>query len=194
MGYDFPHISNCLIRNSRTLRTFLSHPGARSPIMQTLISKMAYCCVLNYPIVAVERCLGQKPSVRPVSIVMGCDGSGDLERLMWSTWSFSAARGNGIFHLDNCLPSCATGTFHNYHVSVHFNDAVFEVYQHAPRWVWDAVEINFLGESPHGMQKVLKFQNFAPQSSGFVDLEAAYSSQTRPSVLTWASTRLARTR
>lgn len=56
------------------------------------------------------------PRYRPRSVVLAGDGSYELTKMTWSTWSATAARGTGTALIDDCNPSCASGRF--YHVPV----------------------------------------------------------------------------
>jgi hypothetical protein len=61
---------------------------------------------------AVSDC--QHADIRPDSIMFACaDGGYYVTHLEWSTWHQFRARGRGLFHLNDCKPSCAGGTFHS---------------------------------------------------------------------------------
>ena len=52
-------------------------------------------------------------AVRPSSIVFACADGGFLVRhLAWSTWHRERARAQGVFHQNDCHPSCAEGHMH----------------------------------------------------------------------------------
>jgi hypothetical protein len=52
-------------------------------------------------------------SVRPRSIVFACaDGGFLVRRLTWHTWHPFRARATGVFHQNDCDPSCAEGEYH----------------------------------------------------------------------------------
>jgi hypothetical protein len=40
------------------------------------------------------------------------DGGYYVNHLKWDSWGVRRAEGNGIFHMNDCDPSCAGGTFH----------------------------------------------------------------------------------
>ena len=49
--------------------------------------------------------------VRPASIVFTCaDGGFFVRRLQWRAWHQRAAFAHGVFHRNDCDPSCAGGT------------------------------------------------------------------------------------
>jgi hypothetical protein len=51
--------------------------------------------------------------VKPERIIFACgDGGFYATRLHWGHWGNFHARGHGIFHLNDCKPNCAEGTFH----------------------------------------------------------------------------------
>lgn len=58
---------------------------------------------------------GQSPSdpvYRPRLLGVAGEGSFVVEKMRWSSWGRRSARGRGIGAQDDCLPDCATGTFH----------------------------------------------------------------------------------
>jgi hypothetical protein len=51
--------------------------------------------------------------IRPRSIMFTCaDGGFYVKRLEWRSWHRFRAAGHGVFHRNDCDPSCAGGTFH----------------------------------------------------------------------------------
>jgi hypothetical protein len=51
--------------------------------------------------------------IKPRSILFACaDGGYFVKRLRWRSWWRSQAVGRGVFHFNDCEPSCAEGTFH----------------------------------------------------------------------------------
>jgi hypothetical protein len=57
----------------------------------------------------------QYPRVRPARIIFACaDGGAYISHLRWRHWGRGKAGGHGIFHLNDCRPSCAEGHFHSY--------------------------------------------------------------------------------
>jgi hypothetical protein len=58
-----------------------------------------------------HNCTGVK--IRPASIMFACaDGGFFMTEGDWSTWHRWRATGHGLFHQNDCDPSCAGGTFH----------------------------------------------------------------------------------
>ena len=52
-------------------------------------------------------------AIRPASIVFACaDGNFYADHLRWGFWGVRHARGHGVFHQNDCNPSCAEGHFH----------------------------------------------------------------------------------
>jgi hypothetical protein len=59
-------------------------------------------------------CAGQG-QVRPGGYDIGCMANEMLARLRWTSWR-SAAFGNGVLKVDDCIPTCAQGTYIRYPV------------------------------------------------------------------------------
>jgi hypothetical protein len=52
--------------------------------------------------------------IRPERIMFACaDGGYYVTHLEWQRWRLLGATGRGLFHQNDCRPSCAGGTFHN---------------------------------------------------------------------------------
>ena len=50
----------------------------------------------------------------PKSILFACgDGNYYVDHLTWTRWHTWKASGFGLFHKNDCKPSCAEGTFHS---------------------------------------------------------------------------------
>lgn len=162
MGNEFPQISRCLISNAKHMETLVSFSGERSAALSSLASQMAYCCALPLPAVAVSRCLGGKPSVQPTTLLIGCDGTGELEQMKWSKWAFSGATGTGTLRLDNCNPNCAAGAFHVYHISIRLSQPEFSTVSGYTGWLWSSAAVTFMGSIPSGMSRTINYTNFAP--------------------------------
>jgi hypothetical protein len=162
MGNEFPEISRCLIGNAKRLGALLSLPGQRSSALTSLRSSMAYCCALNLPAVQVVRCSGQKPSVRPSSILVGCDGSSELQQINWSEWNFTNANGTAILRTNSCEPSCADGTSQAYPVKIRFSQPIFMSVSGYSGWVWNNAVVTFTGSLPSGSGRNVTYENFAP--------------------------------
>ena len=51
--------------------------------------------------------------IEPHKILFACgDGGYYVDHLHWSKWKVDRAVGRGVFHINDCDPSCAGGTFH----------------------------------------------------------------------------------
>ncbi len=158
MGSSVPEVSRCLVTNSAKLRTLLSMRGVRAIQLASVPSQLSFCCAIKTPpIVKAARCPGSREIIRPVSMVIGCDGSGDLEHMTWSVWTFFDAMGTGVYHLDDCIPSCAAGRFHDHPVLVHFGQPTFT----GTNWVWNRAVFRFPGKKPSGTGSMV-FANFGP--------------------------------
>ena len=51
-------------------------------------------------------------AMQPTSIMFGCDGAYYVDHLAWTFWWAKHAHATGNFHIDDCNPNCAAGTFH----------------------------------------------------------------------------------
>ena len=51
-------------------------------------------------------------AMQPSSIRFGCDGSYYVDHVSWNFWWLRHAHATGVFHIDDCIPNCAHGTFH----------------------------------------------------------------------------------
>jgi hypothetical protein len=51
--------------------------------------------------------------IEPHEILFACgDGGYYVDHLTWGRWDVTSAAGRGVFHINDCDPSCAGGTFH----------------------------------------------------------------------------------
>jgi len=54
-------------------------------------------------------------AVKPRRVVVTCaDGNIYVVFRHYATWTHTAARGRGVYWINDCKPSCAGGTFHHY--------------------------------------------------------------------------------
>jgi hypothetical protein len=69
--------------------------------------------------VAPSSCFAKSAEVRPRSIVIACgDGNFYFDRLEWTSWTATRARGRGAANLNDCDPTCVAGHFHRYPATV----------------------------------------------------------------------------
>jgi hypothetical protein len=164
MGNVLPEISQCMINNSKRLDPLLNLPGQRSTSLTSLQSQMVFCCKLGSPPVEAFRCLGGKPSMRPSSLTIDCDGDEELQQLSWSSWSFSSAKGIGTLRIGRCQQGCNTvATSRAYPVSIQFSDpAAYTMRGYDNMFVWEQAVITFTGTPPAGMNKTTTYSTFAP--------------------------------
>ena len=54
----------------------------------------------------------------PVQIVTSADGSGYVNGITWTSWGQATATGAGTLQVDNCTPSCVTGTYTAYPATI----------------------------------------------------------------------------
>jgi hypothetical protein len=53
-------------------------------------------------------------AVKPRKIIFACgDGNYWVNQLDWQRWRLARGVGRGVFHQNDCLPSCAEGSFHS---------------------------------------------------------------------------------
>jgi hypothetical protein len=62
---------------------------------------------------------GGRSAVRPTALFIGCATSADnVDQLVWTTWTGTAATGSGRHNVNSCQPDCAEGKLTSYAVSV----------------------------------------------------------------------------
>jgi hypothetical protein len=62
-------------------------------------------------------------SVRPSTITLTCADNGiGVQNMTWTTWTTSAATGQGMLWLNLCQPNCADGKFAYYPVQVRLSN------------------------------------------------------------------------
>jgi len=166
IGSDLPNVSRCLIAISKKLKTFLALSGSRSDALAAIPANAAYCCEARTPVVAVDHCPGSPVQVKPSTLIIGCDGTGEIRNLKWTSWSFYQATGAGVFLYDNCTPTCASGTVTSYPVSVVLDLPLYYVPINNGKdftWAWSRLLITFPASRPKGVSS-LTFANFASTS------------------------------
>ena len=63
------------------------------------------------PTYVTHNCQGTK--IEPQMIMFACgDGGYYVDHLQWSGWFRKSATATGVYHMNDCDPSCAGGTFH----------------------------------------------------------------------------------
>jgi hypothetical protein len=100
-GNDITKISECMISNSKKVRSLLSQPGSRSAGLAGLPSVMSYCCAVRtadeVPLLGVEWGPNQKGygQPRPTTIFNGGDPTGLVTHIHWLSWGAQTAVGEG---------------------------------------------------------------------------------------------------
>jgi hypothetical protein len=73
----------------------------------------------------VDAQCGAVGAVRPKEIVLACgDGNAVAEKLHWSSWKATRAKGTGRLSRNTCTPDCADGTFKSYPADFTLSDVV----------------------------------------------------------------------
>jgi hypothetical protein len=67
--------------------------------------------------------------VRPTSIDIGCHGDTTVSTVTWSSWGTRTASGSGTLTVNNCQPSCATGSVSSSPAFVVLSDPLGGVFQ-----------------------------------------------------------------
>jgi hypothetical protein len=63
------------------------------------------------------------PMQKPEVITLTCaDGGIYVDKIEWSLWDSKGAQGTGIYHVNDCDPDCADGTFHSSKVKVRLSE------------------------------------------------------------------------
>ncbi len=159
VGGPIPEVSRCLVNNSRKLHGILAMAGARPAQLTAVQSQLSTCCGWTLPVVKAQQVCG--PALdRPAVLYLSCDGTGALENMKWSAWTFSYATGTGIYRLRDCVPSCANGKARDYNVSVRF-DMPTQTAKNG--WLWDRVTFHFPDGSPYNRTTVVQSNLVASQ-------------------------------
>jgi hypothetical protein len=101
MGKGITNISECMISNSKKVRSLLSQPGSRSAGLAGLPSVMAYCCAVKQadevPLLGAEWGPNQKGygQPHPTTIFNGGDPTGLVTHIRWQSWGAQTAVGEG---------------------------------------------------------------------------------------------------
>jgi hypothetical protein len=141
-----PPVSKCLVDNSRKLHSILTMTGVRPAELSAVQSQLSTCCGWTLPVVRAQQVCG--PALeRPAAMALSCDGTGALEKMKWSSWTFSSAQGTGVYRAQNCTPSCASGKVSYYSVTVRFDMPTFTS---KGGWLWNRVTLDFPAGSPYG--------------------------------------------
>jgi hypothetical protein len=107
---------------------------------------------------------GGKFQVKPASILYTGDGTGFFAgrkkadnhsgRLNWTSWTSTGGRGSGFNWLDNCQPSCAAGTFHQYPVKLH----VWRPEHVGGHLIFTRMTVRYTGTRPSGVAQKQVFK------------------------------------
>jgi hypothetical protein len=102
-------------------------PNAKMHSLRKLLRFCVLGIVVAVPAVALAapgpqtvyaiNCFQEKFEPRQITIACG-DGAVRLAKLKWSSWSRSRARASGVYAVNRCNPSCASGHFQTYPVSI----------------------------------------------------------------------------
>jgi hypothetical protein len=70
------------------------------------------------PVLATQSCkVGRQ---RPTRIILACADVGlYVDHLRWSSWGGRVAVGRGVYHFNDCEPSCVAGHFHTLGATIH---------------------------------------------------------------------------
>ena len=159
VGGPIPEVNRCLVNNSREVHGILAMTGARPAQLTAVQSQLSTCCGWTLPVVKAQQICG--PALdRPAVLYLSCDGTGLLENMRWSAWTFSDATGTGIYRFKNCIPSCANGKARDYNVTVHF-DMPTQTAKNG--WLWDRATFYFPDGSPYGRTTVVQSNLVASQ-------------------------------
>lgn len=161
MGNSIPQLGRCLVNNSRELNAILAMAGTRPAQLTAIQSQLSFCCGWTLPTIKAIQICGPA-LVRPVDMSLTCDGTGALETMKWSAWTFEYATGTGIYRYQSCTPSCANGNVHDYNVAVRFDEPTDTA---KDGWLWDRVTFDFPTGSPYGRSTIVQ-SNLVPSQLG----------------------------
>ena len=100
------------------------------------------------------------------------DGSYELTKMTWSTWSATAARGTGTALIDDCNPSCASGRFYYVPVVATFTRPVkackakVGATTSTIRYFWSRADLTY----PSGLPKPVRTRYGLWVFSGLIDM------------------------
>jgi hypothetical protein len=97
--------------------------------------------------------------VKPKEMQLSGDGSVFVRNIVWHYWGSARAIGNGMAKVDNCIPSCANGSYSYYPATIVLWDpkcwAGWLVYSHAtdsvPAAHWHEVRTSGLMPGPNSL-------------------------------------------
>ena len=82
---------------------------------------------------------------KPAQILLACgDGNAVAEHLSWIDWGSTSATAMGVLVQNDCIPSCAGGTLHNYPARFVLSELVLADGRH----YFTRVTIRFKGNGP----------------------------------------------
>jgi hypothetical protein len=98
-------------------------------------------------------CVNQA-EMKPTTFIIACaDGNDYLKSLSWSTWIYDLATGKGIDRINDCVPACFDGKFHNYPAKVELW-RVEPRPHHAGQTYFTRMTLTYTGKIPKGFHKV----------------------------------------
>ncbi|HET7481449.1 MAG TPA: hypothetical protein VFK89_01180 [Actinomycetota bacterium] len=98
--------------------------------------------------------------MEPSQIMFACgDGGFYVKHLHWSSWYRMHAHGRGVFHLNDCDPSCAGGTFHSRRGTLSLRYRLWCPDVH--RWVFKRAKIRYDRPFP-GHRRKESFRLYCP--------------------------------
>jgi hypothetical protein len=90
---------------------------------------------------------------RPSALVIACaDGNYELRSLKWSSWGGPTASASGTAIVNDCIPYCAKGHFHNYGIRV----ILSRVIRCASGRRYGLASVRFLASRPKGYPRTEK--------------------------------------
>jgi len=88
--------------------------------------------------------VNNQKSIVPHSIALSGDSTLYVDKVKWTSWTFTGATGNGVMLIDDCVPDCARGHQSQYPVTIHLTKPVQA--QCGP--VWSSEAFVFTGPVP----------------------------------------------
>lgn len=108
---------------------------------------------MGSPTLAVHDCNSAKK--KPSKILFACaDGNYRVNHLDWSEWHKKKAVADGVFHMNDCTPSCAEGTFHKRAGTLILKGRMWcnNIHEHVFRRAHYEYVMPFQGESEGGFE------------------------------------------
>ena len=106
---------------------------------------------------------------KPSSITLTCaDGGMYLDKIVYKSWSDTMAQGNGVFYMNNCDPSCSSGTEESFPVMISLSKPIKDSQN---RSIFSLLVIDSKTKLYNGQNSASFDIGFSPETSGDLNQE-----------------------